>query len=227
MSAPTVADVMHRGVPVVRADAPYKQVAIELATHDARALLVVDAAGKPIGIISESDLIERPAETAASTRRRARWHRGGHSRKAHARTAATLMTRPIVHVAPHSSLSAAARLAIDADVRQLPVRDGDVFVGMVDRADLLAGYLRSDDSIHEEIVRRVIADEFCIDPACIDVVVRDGTVVLSGCVEHRPLAEFLVDSVRRVPGVVHVEDRLSWQHDNVRTDPRPRGRLPC
>jgi CBS domain-containing protein len=227
MAAPTVADVMHRGVPVVRADAPYKEVAIELATHHARALLVLNAEGKPIGIISESDLIERPADSALPRRFAARWHRGGRPRKAHARTATSLMTRRIVHVAPNTSLSAAARLAIDADVRQLPVLDGDAFIGMIDRADLLAGYLRSDDSIRDEIINRVIVDDFCLDPGSINVVVRDGTVVLSGCVEHRPLAEFLSDSVGHVSGVVYVENRLSWRHDAALSDPRRRGRLPC
>ena len=225
MAVPTVADVMHRDVPVVPENAPYKQVAVVLAEHDTGAVPVVGADGRVTGIVSESDLLERSADPAADGHRSPRRHRGRH-RKARADTAASLMTRPVVHVAPGTDLSAAARIAVEAGVHHLPVLDGDTLVGMVDRADLLAGYLRSDDTIRDDILHRVIADEFCIDPACVSVLVRDGIVVLSGCVEHRPLGAVLLRSVRAVPGVVDVEDRLSWRHDVDPTDPRWRGRYP-
>lgn len=226
MAAPTVADVMHRDVPVVAEDTPYKRVAIELAAHHTGALPVIGADGKVAGIVSESDLIARPAATAAPSRISARWRHRGQHRKARARTAATLMTHPVVHVAPDTELTAAARLAIEADVRQLPVLDGDALVGMVERADLLSGYLRSDDTICDHIVNRIIVDDFGISPACINVLVRDGIVVLSGCVDHRPLGALLLHAVRGVPGVVDVEDRLSWRHEVDITDPRRRGRFP-
>ena len=225
MTRQTVADVMHRNVPVVPADASYKQIALALAAHHRGALPVVDADGNLAGIVSESDLIERPADISATRHGVSKHWRATQHPKARARMAVTLMTRPVIHVAPDTDLSAAARIAIDADVHQLPVLDGETLVGMVDRADLLAGYLRSDDAIRDEIVNRVIVDDFCIDPACVDVLVRDGIVVLSGCVEHRPIVVVLADSVRQVPGVVDVEDRLSWRHETTPIDPRQRSRF--
>ena len=225
MARQIVADVMHRDVPVVPEAASYKQVAIALATHHTRALPVVDADGKVAGIVSESDLIERPADEAAPHRPGSRWRHTGRHRKAGARMAVTLMTCPVVHVGPDTDLAAAARIAIDADVHQLPVLDGDTLVGMVDRSDLLAGYLRSDETIRDEIISRVLVDDFCIDPGCVNVSVCDGIAVVSGCVEHRPLGVFLLGAVRAVPGVVDVESRLGWRHEYPITDPRRRRRL--
>jgi CBS domain-containing protein len=225
MTRQTVADVMHRDVPVVPVNASYKELALALAAHHAGALPVVDADGKVAGVVSESDLIERTAGKKEKLRAN-RWRHARRSGKANARMAVTLMTQPVVHVAPDTEISTAARIALDANVHHLPVLDGDALVGMVDRADLLAGYLRSDDSIREQILQKVVAADFCIDPAVIDVVVRDGIVVLSGCVDHRPLAAFLLQAVREVPGVVDVENRLSWRHDDARADSRRPHRYP-
>jgi CBS domain-containing protein len=225
MADPTVADVMHRDVPVVREDAPFKEVVVALAEHDVRALPVVGASGDVTGIVSASDLIEHRAD-AVPSRAESRWRRRGRRRKARARSAADLMTSPVVHVSPETGLPAAARIALEADVRQLPVLDGAALVGMLDRADLLADYLRSDQTIRDEIVNRVILADFCIDPACVKVLVREGIVLLSGCVDHRPVGALLVQAVRRVRGVVDVEDRLSWRHDVETSDPRQRANFP-
>jgi CBS domain-containing protein len=221
MVAPIVSDVMHRDVPLIRDDAPYKEVATALATSHTGALPVVTADGKLAGIVSESDLLRRPAAGRTGSKWRNGWRHG----KAQARIASQLMSRPIVHVEPNTDLSTAARLAVAANVHQMPVLDGDQLVGMVDRTDLLANYLRSDDTIRDEIVNRVIVDDFCIDPACIDVQVRDGIVSLSGCVEHRPIGAFLARTVRAVSGVVEVEDRLSWRHDLETADSLRRRRF--
>jgi CBS domain-containing protein len=213
MAALTVADVMHREVPVVRENTPYKQIAAALSAYRVSAVPVVDSTGRLTGIVSESDLVERPASHRRPNRLRSRWWPRKRARKVGARTAAGLMTHPAVAVTPRTALADAARVAADAGVHQLPVVYANAIVGMVNRADLLADYLRPDDAIHDEVVNRLIVREFCLDPACIHVAVEDGVVYLTGCVEHRPIDAFLEFAVRAVPGVVDVDNRLSWRHE--------------
>lgn len=212
MTPMTVSEVMHRDVPTVDKDMPYKDVVRNLTAWHVPAVVVLDDTGQVSGVVSASDLIARPADSShgrpghfESLRHRA------HARKARATTAAGLMTRPVVHVRPDTPLAEAAGVADEAGVRELPVLDTDGrVVGMVDRADLLADYLRTDEEIRDDILETVVLEGFLIDPARIDVAVRDGVVTLTGCLETRSLANFLAEAVSAVSGVVAVENRLSW-----------------
>lgn len=217
MSALTVSEVMHLDVPTVDEDMPYKDIVRNLAAWHVRAVVVLDAKGRVTGLVSASDLIARPADTRHRHRSRIlSWRDATRSRKAHATTAAALMSCPVVQVSPDTPLVEAARIASDAGVRELVVVDVDGRVaGMVERVDLLADYLRPDDEIRDDIREWVVLEKFMIDPTSIAVSVRDGIVTLAGCVDTRPIAAFLADAVRAVPGVVEVEDRLSWRSEFV------------
>ena len=216
MTQMTVSEVMHRDVPTVDEEMPYKQIVRNIAAWHVPAVVVLDGAGQVTGVVSASDLITRPASAhhKRATRFEALRHRA-HARKARATTAAGLMTHPVVHVRPDTPLVEAAKVADRAGVRELPVLDSDGrVVGMVGRADLLADYLRTDDEVRDDIVT-VVLGCFLIDPACVEVAVRDGVVTLTGCLETQSLASFLADAVRDVPGVVAVENRLSWWQEIV------------
>ncbi len=57
----TVADVMTHHVVTVRPDTPFKEVAHLLAAYDVTAVPVVDARDRPVGVVSEGDLLRKPA----------------------------------------------------------------------------------------------------------------------------------------------------------------------
>jgi len=50
-----------------------------------------------------------------------------------------VMSKDVVTISPHETVSAAAELLVKHDVSRLPVIDGDRIVGIVDRHDILAG----------------------------------------------------------------------------------------
>jgi CBS domain-containing protein len=52
-----VRDWMHHGVITCGPDAPVGEVAAAMAAHDVSALVVVDAAGYAVGVISRTDLV--------------------------------------------------------------------------------------------------------------------------------------------------------------------------
>ncbi len=136
--------------------------------------------------------------------------------------AADIMTRKVVAVGPETPVEEAVRVLLDAGVKRLPVveEDGQV-VGIVSRRDLLQPFLRSDDDIRREITEDVVLGAMWIDPATVDVEVSGGVVRLKGEVERRSDKEILVAFVHRVPGVVGVEEELTFKLDDREIRPPP------
>ncbi|MCG6204847.1 CBS domain-containing protein [Rhodopseudomonas sp. HC1] len=140
------ADVMTTRIVTVQPDASVRAVAETLLTHGISAVPVVDAAGAPLGIISEGDLMPRN-ETAREARRD--WwlqmlSEGGDVHpdylqflKSDHRTAAQIMVSPVLTVDDNVPVAEIADLLYEKNIKRVPVlRDGRV-VGIVSRADLL------------------------------------------------------------------------------------------
>jgi CBS domain-containing protein len=211
----TVASLMTTDVVTVAPGATYKEVVERLHERGVSAVPVVDADRRVLGIVSEADLLlkeERPAPRP-----------GGHlldphgdAARARARNAAALMSSPAVTVPSDATLTQAARLMHRHHVKRLPVvGPAGELVGIVSRADLLGAFLRSDQSIVEEVREAVVASTLAIDPGELEIGVEDGVVRLEGQLETRSLARILVRLVAAVEGVVGVDDRLRWRLDDT------------
>ena len=107
---------------------------------------VLDADGVPIGMVSEGDLVSR--DEMERVERRDWWLKlvaddsapdGGFLAKLRApdRTAADVMSTPIVTVAEDTELSEVARLLAQHHIKRVPVVTQGRVVGIVSRADLL------------------------------------------------------------------------------------------
>ena len=212
-----VKDVMTKEVVVAGRDTPYKEIVELMHEHRVTALPVIDAQGRPIGIVSEADLLLKeelgPEATAA---RPQGTHRQGQRAKAAGRTAAELMTTPVVTVGPDELLPGAARLMHRHGVKRLPVvaEDGRV-IGIVSRADLLRVFLRSDEDIREEIGSRVLGRLFSIEPGTVRLAVAEGVVRLMGQVERASMIPTIKEVVEGVDGVVGVELELTHRFDDT------------
>ncbi len=211
----TVELVMTREVVTVGPETTYKQVVERLHERRVSGVPVVDADLHVLGIVSEADLLlkeERPARRRGG----ALLDRRGTAAKSGARAAVALMTSPPITVRPEATLTEAARLMHRHHVKRLPVVDADErLVGIVSRGDLLAPYLRSDESIAREVREELVERTLVTDPQALTVTVADGVVQLRGELETRTLARILVRLVGSVDGVVGVDDRLSWRQDDT------------
>jgi osmotically-inducible protein OsmY len=78
---------------------------------------------------------------------------------------------------------------------------------MVNRAQILKVFLRSDESIRREIVR-ALADMPLIGHRAVDVEVNEGVAQLHGEVETGSLIEIVGRLVSSVPGVVGLQSDL-------------------
>lgn len=92
-----------------------------LARHNIGALIVVDAAGAPIGILSERDIVREAAKNEAVFTRRV----------------GDLMTRDVITGQPHDDLTAVAYTMTEKRIRHLPVMEKGKLVGIVSIGDIL------------------------------------------------------------------------------------------
>jgi CBS domain-containing protein len=142
-------DVMTTNVVAAHADMTIGEVARLLLENQVSAVPVLDAAGAAVGMVSEGDLIGR--DEADREARRDWWLAllaEGEPLSAdflsslppiRNRTAAKVMSKPVVTITEDTEAAEIARLFQDYRIKRAPVvRNGRV-VGIVSRADLLRG----------------------------------------------------------------------------------------
>lgn len=204
----TVRDVMTTRVVAVAQDADFKHIAHVLCTYRVSACPVVSGGGTVVGVVSEGDLLSKPADPDFPVGlTRLRWKLEEES-KAAAVTADRLMTSPAVTISPDAPVVVAARVMQDRCLKRLPVVDNDNhLIGIISRTDVLSVYERPDSEICGE-VNQAIAAEARPGSDDIEVSVAAGVVTLAGSVAEERAALELAARIRHIEGVVAVRDRL-------------------
>jgi len=144
-----VADVMDDAVSTVSPDALLTDVLALLAADRFQRVIVVDAAGHVMGIISDTDLVARmspethPGILEQLVSKLPLGHRSAearsHLQKARGKTAADLMTQPVITLRADESIGIALALAPEKHIKRFPVVDGEgKLVGIVGRGELLS-----------------------------------------------------------------------------------------
>lgn len=144
---PLVSDVMTRDPIVVTPDTPLKEAIQLIATNHISGLPVVNADGKLVGVISETDLmwqetgVNPPAyimllDSVIYLENPATYERELH--KALGQTVQDVMTKDVVTTAPDTPLREAARMMHSRKIHRLPVVDGSKHViGILTRGDIV------------------------------------------------------------------------------------------
>ncbi|MFE1312527.1 CBS domain-containing protein [Streptomyces sp. NPDC058755] len=213
----TVEELMTRDVVRARRDTPFKELVRLLTENDVTAVPVVDDLERPIGVVSEADLLRKSADQADPSGRvpvpnLEAWERA----KAEGARAEELMSAPAVCARPEWNVVEAARLMEAQHVKRLPVVDeADRLLGIVSRGDLLRIFLRRDDAIREEITQELLRRTMGLDPSAVTVEVHDGRVDLGGSVEFRSLIPVIEQLCRGVDGVVSVACHIAYRTDDA------------
>ncbi|MFF8908308.1 CBS domain-containing protein [Streptomyces olivaceoviridis] len=214
----TVEELMSRNVVRARPDTPFKELVRLLEENDVTALPVVDELDRPMGVVSEADLLRKSADQTDPTGRTPMPHLEAWERaKAEGSRAEELMSAPAVCARPEWTVVEAARLMETQNVKRLPVvDDADRLLGIVSRSDLLRVFLRRDEALREEITGELLRRTLGLDPRDVTAQVRDGRVTLTGTVEYRSLVPVVEQLCRGVDGVVAVSGNLSYRKDDSR-----------
>lgn len=216
----TVSEVMTRAVVAARPDSSFKEIVRLFHDNDITAVPVVDDHGRPLGVVSEADLLRKAARLPDPEGRLTRlaldpqeWAR------AEAETAQAMMTSPAVTARPGWNIVETARTMDRTTVKRLPVTDETgKLIGIVSRSDLLKPFLRRDEAIGDEIHREVLGQTLGLAPDSIQVSVREGVVTLTGTVEERADIPVIERLCRSVDGVVAVHQSLGYDYDNLSLD---------
>lgn len=174
--------------------------------------------GQVVGVVSEADIVWKelglPAGGGGVIDRILDSAYGEDERVA-ARTAGEAMSSPAITVTSGATVAEAAKLMVERQVNRLPVVEAGRLVGIVARADLVRAFRRSDEEIEREISDDVLLRTLWVDPDSVSLVLIEGDVTVAGEVENRTIAELIAAYIRRVPGVVGVHSKLTWQVDDL------------
>ena len=191
-----VRDVMSRRAVTVRADTSLKEATVLLDDRSLTTLPVVDSEARPVGVVSEADLI-----TGMVPRDR-RLHMMPGATEMHTLPPATVgevMNPHPMTVSEETDLAEAADLMTTTGVKSLPVLNGHGrVVGVISRRDIVHLLARPDSEIEaelDEVFRRLERDWL--------VEVQDGVVTVTGPMgdgEHG-VAATLAEAVAGVTGV--------------------------
>jgi CBS domain-containing protein len=187
-----VRDVMSTRLIAVRPEEPLKELARILVRNRIGGVPVTDADGHVLGIVSETDL--QPTREGAPGRP--------------IRTAADVMTRPVITLTEEDTVTQAARVLQRHRVKRAPVLRQGVVVGMITRSDLLRPYLRTDSEIRADVEELLFADGLGLIPDRLDVLVEGGIVRLQGVVRDGRQQVLTLRLARGVEGVIDVVDDL-------------------
>lgn len=212
------ADIMTTKVISVRETATVRDIAKLLLTHGISAVPVVDAAGHPVGMVSEGDLMRR--REAGTARRVPWWLRAITSdvesarafTKARGLTARDVMTRDVVQVLEDTPLNEIAALLEAHEIKRVPVvRDGRM-VGIVSRANLVRALTLAlpaaptpDDRALRARVLAALDEPSWEDAIHPTVAVKDGVVHIWAVAPSREQGEALRVAIESVPGVRGLE----------------------
>jgi CBS domain-containing protein len=134
----TVATILARkGVRVVtiHPDQTLREALAVLAQHSIGALVVVDAAGELVGILSERDIVREAVR----------------NERFFDLTVSAIMTKTVITGQPHDDLDAVARTMTNKRFRHLPVLDAGKLVGVVMKAQR-DEYLGEVDTLQTQII---------------------------------------------------------------------------
>jgi CBS domain-containing protein len=194
-----VRDLMHPGLLTCHPDDTLGKVAVLLTQHHVHALIVADHDGRPVGIISDYDLLAGEWLSADSqsldTMR--------------ALTARDLMSSPIDTIEASSSLRAAALMLIEKDINRLLVTEKGVPAGVISTSDFVSSIAREEKALRETVAD-VMSDAI--------LVCRDKTPLTSAA---RTMTQagwrsvLVVDAKGQQLGVVSGKDLLPYVENGV------------
>jgi len=130
-----VKDLMVRDVKVARPDTSVREVVAAMNQFNVGSIIVVQG-DKPVGVISERDVLRRVVEQCLSPEDV---------------TAGQIMTSPVVTISDSASIDEAIKLMAERRVRKIPVMEKGKLVGIITYTDIVSRVLSMVSALGELI----------------------------------------------------------------------------
>ncbi len=131
-----VRDIMSKNLKTAEPNVNVKRIVTTMNKFGIGSIVVVQA-GRPVGIITERDILRRVVEVWMAPE---------------ALTAKQVMTSPVITIDETVSIDEAARLMAKKKIKKLPVTDGNKLIGIVTFTDIVTK-VPTMLSILEELLR--------------------------------------------------------------------------
>jgi predicted transcriptional regulator len=194
-----VRDLMHPGVYSCQSNATLGQVAVLLTQHQVHALVVSDREGRPMGIISDYDLLAGEwlsiDDESLSTMRQL--------------TASDLMSYPVDTVEADVPIKDAARSMIEKDISRLLVTDNGKPAGVISTTDFVASIAELEEP-KRETVADVMSDAMLVCRGKTPLISAARTLTQAGW-----RSVLVVDAKGKVLGVVSGKDLMRFVENGV------------
>lgn len=118
----SIKDIMTSPVITMRSNAKVSEAASAMCANNIGSLIVVDRNEKPIGIITERDMIRKVVVTSKNPK---------------SVDVTQIMSSPLVMGNPNMDLEDSAKLMINKKIKRLPIVDQGKIVGIVTFTDLI------------------------------------------------------------------------------------------
>ena len=216
--------IMTRNTITVMPETPLLEAAQKMLENHVSGLPVLDATGRLVGIVSESDFLRR--SEIGTQQKRPRWLQFFLSPSQSAddfihergRKVADVMTSDPVVVDESTQLDELVRLMETNGIKRLPVLRNDKLVGIITRSNLLQAVASmakeipdptaDDDHIRERIIRTLEASDW--RPTGLQVAVRNGVVHLHGLIFNDSARRASIVAAENTAGVRQVRDHLCF-----------------
>lgn len=132
-----------RNVITIQPEQSLKDAAVLMAKHNIGALVVVDEAGQPVGIISERDIIREAARREA----------------VFSQPVSQVMTRDVMTGLPQDDLRSVTHTMTENRFRHLPIMDHGKLVGIISLADAVKAQRDQYKGEVETLQTQIIEDE--------------------------------------------------------------------
>ena len=194
-----VRNLMHPGLLTCRPDAKLGEVSVLLTQHHVHAILVADRQGRPLGILTDYDLLagEWLSEDPQSMKTMS------------GITAADLMSHPIDSVEASMPLNEAAHVLNEKQISRLLVTENGKAVGVISISDFVASIAREEKHSHGTVAE-VMSDAI--------LVCRDKTSLTSAArtmTEARWRSVLVVNENGKPEGVVSGRDLMPFVEKGV------------
>lgn len=194
-----VRDLMHPGVFTCQPDATLGQVAVLLTQHKVHALIVIDREDRPIGIISDYDLLAGEwlsvDDESLSTMRNL--------------TAHDLMSFPVDTIDADMPLKEAAHTLIEKDVNRLLVTEENKPVGVISTTDFVAS-IAKEEKPQRETVADVMSDAMLVCRGKTPIISAARTIMEAGW-----RSVLVIDAKGKHLGVVSGKDLMPFVENGI------------
>ena len=194
-----VRDLMHPGVFTCQPDASLGQVAVLLTQHKVHALVVSDPEGRPLGIISDYDLLAGEwlsvDDESLSTMRKL--------------TAHDLMSYPVDTINANMPIKEAAHTLIEKDVSRLLVTENGRPVGVISTTDFVAS-IAKEEKPKRETVADVMSDAMLVCRGKTPIISIARTLTQAGW-----RSVLVIDAKGKHLGVVSGKDLMRFVKNGV------------